>query len=511
MAYPASLGLTTTDPLCTPLPAPIQLTGTGTQGQVLVSATSIAFGTDSTDPKGLVNCGATGLAHDVTVTNVGTQIFHVTGLNLGLGAGSPFKLSGTGTTLPAQLPIGGSVTITVTPSPIPKAVANPLDAAPFSDALTITTDAALDSPHTIQLVMQARGAVIADTPVSTTWSFGTVSIGSIGTFASTIHNVGNAAVSIALSGLAQPSIFGLTNNPMVGAGNAVTSIVGQFTPPASNGAWSDRGTLAVTTDQAFCEPLPAQWNSPTISLSGSSNSSPSVTVAGSLAFPNSDCGSPPPPAQSVTVTNATNVAYAYSARFNSGKYYGMSNAGPDGGAGTLVANGSVVFAVTPSAVLPGPDVAPGSAPYADDLLITVTSLGSDAGAIPVADFTIPISWMLNGAALSLPQGLGPNLDGTSPFYPADSTSGFVLPMTNTGTASASIDFAVQPAGAFAFTPAPPVHVLPNVGAAPQLSGTGSSSACPTRTKGTATFLYSGPVCRPFPFPSVAVESCAGTF
>jgi hypothetical protein len=466
-----------------------------------VSAASIAFGTDPNDPNGLVNCGLAGPAHDFAVSNLGNQAFRITSLALGLGASSPFALAGSGAALPAMVPIGGSVTITVTPAAIPGTVADPKDASAFTDTLTITTDAALDNPHTVRLVMQARGAVIGDTPPPTAWSFGTVPFGSIGTYNTSIKNTGNAGASIALQGLAQPSIFGLKNNPTAAVGDAVTAIVGQFTPPASDGAWSDQGTLVVTPEQVFCEPLPAGWNNPTVSLSGASNSNPRVTVAGSLAFPNSNCGEGAPSAQAVTLGNPTNVSYAYAVRLASGNFYTLA----DPNAGHLPAHGSATIAVTPNAIRPGPGVVPGSAPYADDLLI-------DVSTTPVTNLTIPISWTLDGAVLSLPQGAGPMTDGQGRgFYPADSTSAFPLPMANRGTATAAVGFGIEPLGSFTFSPMPPVHVLPGVGAAPALSSTSSDSTCPAATLGTATFLYSGPVCQPFPVPAVNVGSCVGTF
>jgi hypothetical protein len=499
-AYPATVGATTTDALCTPLPTPLQLSGTGTQGLVSVSATTLAFGTDANDPKGLVNCGATGLSQSLTVSNVGNQAFQITGLTLGNGATSAYTLSGSGATLPATLPIGGSATITVTPSAIPKSVANPNDPSPFSDTLTITTNAVLDTPHMVSLVMQARGAVIANTPLATTWSFGTVSFGSIGTFTSSIQNTGNAGISIALQGLGQPSIFGLLSNPTIGSGNAVTPIVAQFTPASSNGSWSDSGTLAVTAQQVFCEPLPTSWNLPTINLSGASNSNPAVTVSGSLTFPTTDCGSAAPAGQAISLNNATNVVYTYKASFSSGKYYTIS--GPV--SGTVAGNGTAAIVVTPTTVTPGPGVTPGSAPYTDNLVITVATT-------PPTEWTIPISWALNGAVLSLPSGAGTYLDGANLVYPADSTTGFLLPMANTGTASASVDFAISPVGAFAFSPSPPIQVIPGIGATPGLVSTASDLVCPAVTVSTATFVYSGPVCQPFPLPKVTVEACFGTF
>ena len=497
--YPATIALVTSDSLCAALPTPLQVSGTGTQGKVFVSATSLAFGSDATDPSGLVNCGATGLSHDLTVYNVGNEAFQVTALSLGLSASSPYVLSGAGTSLPATIPIGGGVTITVTPKAIPSAVANPNDPSPFSDTLSVTTNAAMDSPHVVSLVMQARGAIVASTPLATTWSFGTIGFGSIGTFTSTLENTGNAALSIRLDGLAQPSVFGIRNNPTIAAPNAVTSIVGQFTPPSADGFWTDQATLTLTPDGALCAPLPAQWSAPAIALSGASNGSPAVSVSGSLAFPSTNCGNPAPAGKSITLSNATNVAYPYQLHLNSGAFYTVSQSGP----GAIPANGNATIVVTPVTVTPGAGTQPGSAPYADDLIITVATS-------PVTAFTVPISWALNGAVLTLPEGAGPGDDGLgNAFYPADSTSGFALPIENHGTAAATIHFTVQPAGGFTLAPSGPLHVIPGIRATPELVSASSASACPTTTSGTIGFLYAGPVCQPIPLSSVAVHFCAG--
>jgi hypothetical protein len=501
--YPATLGISTTDGLCTALPSPIGLIGTGTQAKVNVSATTLAFGTDPSDAKGLVNCGATGLPQTITISNTGNQAFQITSAALGL-ASSPFVLSGPGSVANVTVPIRGSTTITLTPNPIPATVANPNDPSPFSDTLTITTNASSDSPHHVSLVMQARGAVIASTPVATTWSFGTVGGGSIGTFANTITNTGNAAVSIALTGLKQPSIFGLQANPSTAGPNAVTAVIGQFTPPSANGQWSDQGTLVVTPVQGLCEPLPAAWTSPAVTMSGSSNATPSVTVAGSLTFPSSDCGSAAPAGQAITLTNQTNQSFAFSTAFSSGAFY-QATAASDAGASVLPAGGSAMVVVTPKTVTPGPGVSAGSAPYVDDVTITVQSS-------PPTTFTIPISWTLNGAVLSLPDALGQHRDAMgNAFYAADTTSGFELPIVNTGTATASVSFGLQPAGAFTFSPAGAIAVQPGITALPRLSASASDAACPALTTGSVTFLYSGPVCQPIPASGVSIDSCVGTF
>jgi hypothetical protein len=496
--YPATLALSTTDALCAALPAAITLSGTGTSGTVTLSATKFAFGAAG-DPLGLVNCGATGTPQTLTISNTGNQAFNIVTVSLGKGGSSPFVLSGPASSAPLALPIGGSTSLTITPSIIPTG-ATPGDPTAFGDTLTITTDAAGDSAHAIPLAMQARGAVIASTPLQTDWTFGSVGAGSIGTFFNTIQNTGNAPASVVLQGLSYPTIFGLQNNPTTVPPNSIATLVGQFTPPVPNGNWSDRGQLVVT-GQPLCGSLPSQWVIPAITLSGSSTGSAVLTLNGSLTFPTTDCGSAPPAGQSVTLTNVTNHAYPYTVKFNSGAFYTLS----DPSAGMLAANGIATIVVNPKTLQPGPGVFPGSAPYADDLLITVATT-------PPISFTLPISWTLNGAVLTLPDGPGPNLDAQGAFYIADTTSGFDLPIANSGTATASVDFAIHPSGAFTVQPTPPTSVLPGITALPELVGGSASVACTAgTTNATATFQYSGPVCQPLPLTGVAVRACTGTY
>jgi hypothetical protein len=494
--YSATLGLATTDPLCTPLPQPLPLSGTGTRGQLSVSAATLAFGTDPQDPAGLVNCGAVGTGRTLTLANVGNQAMQVTGLSMGKAGQSPFVLSGSAATLPLALGIGGSSTLTVTPSPIPASVANPNDPSLFSDTLTITTDTPQDSPHVVHLTMQARGAVIADTPLPTAWTFGTVTAGGIATFNSAIQNTGNAAALVRLNGLTLPSVFGLAGSPVTAAANAVTPVVGQFTPPSADGTWSDQGTLTVSAAQAFCAPLPASWNAPTINLSGSSSGNAAVTISGSLAFPGTECGGAVPGGQAVVLSNTTAQALGFTAQLSAGKFYSLSS-----GSGTIPAGSTASVVVSPHAVIPGPGVMPGSAPYADNLVVTVATS-------PPTTLTVPVSWTIDGAVLTLPQGSGPGGQG---FYVADSTSGFPLPLGNTGTATASVSVAIQPSGSVFLTPNPPIAVIPGIGASPELVSSSTAPACPTTAPATLTFVYSGPVCQPLPLASVNVQACVGTY
>jgi hypothetical protein len=517
-AQVATVAIITTDSLCTSsLPAPIQLFGTATAGQVALSTSVLNFGTDGTD--GLVNCGATGPTQTFTVTNAGTQPFNLTGAptftSTAAAAGTWFTASVTSggaavTTYPALVDAGASVTVTVTPKAIPSVVTNPGDPTAFADTLTVTTDAVNDTPHAVQLKMQAYGAIIAGTPLPTTWSFGTINFGSIGTFPVTITNTGNAPATVSFasavdgglpdSGLSQPSIFGLAPpNPTIATPGTVTSIVGQFTPPSADGTWSDEGVLSVTSD-GLCSPLPAQWIDPVITLTGSSNGNPPVTFDGTLDFGTTECGGTTPPSKSITLKNATNQTYPLSVSFGSGSnhYYAISAGVSSSGAGTLPALGQTTIDVTPKPLVPAPGapVIQGSAPYLDTLNIVV-----GPPTQPVIVLSAPISWTLSGAVLSLQNGTGP--------YAADSTGGHTLPIANGGSESATVGFTIQPAGG-PLSPIASVSVPAIAGASPQLLSSVSAPACPTTgSNSTLSFTYSGPVCQFLP-ASVTVNACAGT-
>lgn len=507
VSYSAAIAVQTSDPLCSALPPPLLLTGTGTQGQVTVSPATLALGTDPNDPQGLVNCGSTGLTQPVTIANTGNQSFNITGLSLGRGASSPFSLSGA-PALPVAIPIGGSLAIPVAPLPIPSVVANPNDPSPFSDTLTVTTDAAFDAPHTIALVMQARGAVIADRTLDTSWDFGTITLGSIGTIASAISNTGNAPASVSLQGLTDPTVFGLQSNPTLAVANGETMFIGQFVPPAPNSSWTDEGTLVVTATQAFCQPLPAAWTQPQITLYGASNDTPAMTISGSLAFPSAECGSAPPPGQTVTIANDTDQTYAYTLKLAVGTYYAVTDAGP----GTIAGGGGVTVVITP--VVPAQGLLAGAAPYADTLVVSAFPAGADAaspsGNPAASTFTVPISWTVNGAVFSLPEGAGPSTDGdANPFYPADTTSGLTLPLVNTGNEAASISFATAPSGVVSISPAA-ASVPPEGQASVLLTATESDALCPATTNTSVAFFYAGSVCQPLALSQVLVEACQGT-
>lgn len=504
--YIATLSITSSDPQCTPLPSGLKLEGTAiagalsiTEGARAVTATGLSFG--------LVDCGSTGTPQTLTITNGGNETVQLTSLSLGKGSSSPYTLSGPATSLPVTLALGGgSTTLTVTPSIIPTtATAN--DMTTFGDTLSIGASQT-NLSTSIPLTMTPQGATIANTSLPTTWNFGTVGAGSIGTFTTTITNTGNAPATVTLRGVSQPKVFGLQSNPTTVL-SGVTEIIGQFTPPSANGSWSDQGQLVVNAVGAFCGPLPSQWTTPDISFAGTSNGNTVVTLTGNLAFPTTSCGDAAPAGQAVTLTNSANQAYDFTASLASGQFYTVAVGGGSSGGGTLGANGVVEIVVTPKQLTPGPGVVPGSAPYADDLTVSVATTPQ-----PTV-FTLPVAWTLNGAVLSLPQGAGltTNSQGQA-IYVADGDGDFPLTIDNSGTATASVTLTTS--GPFTLQPPSPVEVLPGIPTRAVLTSTSGAPACPQLAAGNVGFAYSGPVCQPIVLggaiaATVSVDSCSGTY
>lgn len=102
---------------------------------------------------GETTCGATAAPQTVSVSNAGGSSL-TWAAALGLGAESPFTIApASGTLAP-----GASANITVTPRPIPAALAAvPLDRG---DALTLTSSVAGDEPRTVRLSQRAGGAIL---------------------------------------------------------------------------------------------------------------------------------------------------------------------------------------------------------------------------------------------------------------------------------------------------------------------------------------------------------------
>lgn len=170
---------------CAPLPSMVALTGTGTRSYASVSPSSLDFGR--------VNCGAKGTAQNVTISNTapfGGASFNWTAV-LGKGASSPYTLGASGGTLGA----GKKATLSVTPTAIPQT--SPTTADYYADTLTITTDAANDSPTVVSLHETAQGVILALAPTSL--DFGAVTDGTSSPLPFTVTNSGNVTAHVTLS------------------------------------------------------------------------------------------------------------------------------------------------------------------------------------------------------------------------------------------------------------------------------------------------------------------------
>ena len=277
-SYGSTMTLSTSDFLCksTTLPGPVVASGTATQAGPIISPQTLYFGSGSNNP--LVNCGAVGATRTVTVQNSGNQDFQITSLKFATGTYYTVKPSAP---LPATVSasLANTVTLTITPNAIPQSVATVPSLTTFSDTLTVATNANVPTPNTnVTLNMGAQGAILGNNLATTNWNFGTVTVGSQGTFNVLLNNTGNAPVQASLTGMTEPTIFNMLNNPLVQSGalngsltlQSPTLTITSYFSPQNSGGWADTGTLTIvpTTGNVLCQPLPTSWKTPTIVLQG---------------------------------------------------------------------------------------------------------------------------------------------------------------------------------------------------------------------------------------------------
>jgi hypothetical protein len=249
--------------VCGPIPAPIQLTGTGTP--VPTGVTVMPATLNFAD----VNCGAQAPLQTLTLntSNVGASATYTATFGMGnkyytlaaYNSGSPLTPGApiaTGTALP--LPAMGSLMIDVVPNAIPGTSATTMGG--FNDTLTITTNVPMDTTHMIQLQETAQGAILTFTPtmIMTTSSPGTATTPMI-----SVVNVGNLAANFTLSLGAEspvnaPPAFSLNDADgglvagSAGAQGSPTAMFAaplEFNPPQLMGATTEGG--AGTTFQTI--------------------------------------------------------------------------------------------------------------------------------------------------------------------------------------------------------------------------------------------------------------------
>jgi hypothetical protein len=235
----------------------INLKGRATKALVDVSPSSLDFG--------LVNCGTQASPQQITISNLGSAPYRITGLDIS----SAYTL--VKPTLPATIVAGGSLVLTITPPAVPATVELVPNLSAYSGLLTITTDAIDDLPHAIPLTMGAKGAIITGNLSTTDWHFATaVPVGSVGSFQVGIVNTGNAAAEASLE--INSTVFSLTNPTSILPNNVTTTLVARFQPVEPSTTSNASGTLTITpaANEVFCKPLPASWVTPTINLQGGS-------------------------------------------------------------------------------------------------------------------------------------------------------------------------------------------------------------------------------------------------
>ena len=238
-AFPSTLALSTTDAICSPLPSPVNLTGTGTapNGVIIsVSPNSLDFGQ--------VACGTTGSAQAVTLFNTGAPSFTFNAA-LSAGATAAYTLTpASGTVL-----TGGQIQILVSPRAIPQTSA--VTPNLYGATLTITTNAAGDTPHSVPLTETASGAILAFSAPSLTFGNQPLFVPSAPQNIDVV-NSGNASASVTLT----PST-GAFGAPSAATVNAASSLTRGITFAPLNFSAQAAATLTVATTDTLCAPLPA--------------------------------------------------------------------------------------------------------------------------------------------------------------------------------------------------------------------------------------------------------------
>ena len=321
--------------LCAPLPAPLLLQAQSAQGAVAFAPGSLDFGE--------VDCGSVGAPHQITFSNIGNKAWHLTAQ---LGA-SPPRFAVVQTPADGLVAPGGSLTLTLTPLAMPTQAEVTSDL--FGDTLTVTTDAAGDTPHAIALHQTARGAVLSLSASSL--DFGAAVLGNASLAALTVTNSGNAPALLRLEAV-DKSVFALPDLIWVPAGSTAQPLA-LFLPQKAQ-LYSD-SAVVLAPSTVLCKPLPLT----TLTLSGTGVTKAVLKVAPQqLSFGNAGmvaCGQTAA-AQTLTLTNQTASSLTVSATLTKGAWSS--------------------FAVSPTSALAEPGV---------PLTLTLTPKGVPTSALTLPD------------------------------------------------------------------------------------------------------------------------------
>ena len=241
----------------------IPMAGQGSGGLAVVSPGVIDFG--------LVDCGARALDKSVTILNTGNSAFTWTA-TFGKGAASPYAIAQASGTSTAN----SSTQVPVSSSNIPQT--SPITANLYGETLTITTSAAGDAPHVVQLNQTARGAIIKASVASLNFGGQPIGVTSAGKDV-TLTNNGN--VNATVTSTSGDAVYAVTPSgaTALAAGGGSVNVTTVFTPTSCTTANSQ---VSVSTPAVLCAPLP-----PSVSLTGTCADSCKAIKAG---FPGSADG-----------------------------------------------------------------------------------------------------------------------------------------------------------------------------------------------------------------------------
>jgi hypothetical protein len=437
--------LTVTGALCGTNPTSITLTGTSTTSAASVGPGSLDFG--------LVDCGTTAAPKKVKISNSSATAF--------TWSAALMSAAGYYTLSPTSGTVAGNSFVEVTVSPVAVPGTSAISPNLYGDTLTITTTAPGDSPHVVDLLETAHGAILAQSTGAI--DFGSVLASSPATSTFKVSNSGNAAATVSFD--ATPSVFTLSPQAqVVGAGAAYDATV-RFAPTAQQ---SYAGTATMkTTGTVLCAPLPK----PAITLTGNGALSAQVTPT-TVDFGLVSCGSTAA-AKTVTLTNTSQATFSWTAAIATA-YYTITPT-----SGTLAKTKSVDITITPKAI---PTVSDTKADlYADTLKIT-TSPGLESPYVASLHMTA------EGAILSFnPTTLafGSQKKDTSrtKSYAVVNTGNFAAPITLTKTGSS---FSISPTSSTA-----------NAGSSASLNATFSPTST-SSSSGTVTVTTTAKRCAPLP-------------
>ena len=380
-----------TTPVCnsaTPQVAPISLKGQGTNGQIAFSAATLNFGN--------VNCGSTGSAQQITVTNSGNQAFKLSTVSLASGNGSPYTVTANpviGTDISAN---GGTATLTVTPKGIPQYPAT--FPGNYGDTLNVTTTITNDVNHAIALSEIAQGAVLS---LSTTnLNFPSTPLGSSSTFQLAVTNKGNSSATIQFNNAAVPFTFDQNLSISGGASGTPNAY---FTPTSAPQTYSGTADFAVANGTVLCKALPTA----SLALSGTSNKNSTVAFSpNSLNIGSVNCGSTGP-VRTFTITNTGSSTANWTATLQNPSlggtsYYVLSTGGTSNDttlSGTVPAGGAstqVTVTVTPKLIPASLNTSTTANAFGDTIILSAT-----VGTVSVGSSNIQLLETAQGGVLNL--------------------------------------------------------------------------------------------------------------